>query len=796
MISRPHIYIGLFLISLSTLMYEILLTRIFSVITLYHFAFMAISIAMFGLTVGATLVYIFPNYFSRDRTQYHLALSALLFSVSIILSSVLYLRLPLQDLGTITFAFSIISVPFVFSGICICLALTKFPQQVSKLYAADLAGAAMGCVLLLYVLDITGAPTAILVVSILGGIGTLFFCAEGNFPKLSRMALIFSLLFSIIAGIHIFLVQDPPPFLRLIWVKGSLEGPTLYEKWNSFSRIRVFGDPTGPRQRPFGWGLSPSYPYELVVKELGLNIDANAYTVLTSFDGDLKKLEYLKYDITNLVHYLRPNAKTLVIGMGGGRDILSALVFKQKSVVGIEINKDIIEIVNQRFGDFTGRLDERPEVIVVNDEARSYLARSPDRFDIIQASLIDTFAASTAGAFALAENALYTIEGWKIFLEHLEPNGILTFSRWYRSNNPAEIYRLTSLASASLENIGIKHPRNHLLLVRCMVCQDHEAGVGTILVSKEPFSVKDINTIQILADRMQFQVALSPSSTLDPVLGTLASGENLDAFTKKFPENISAPTDDSPFFFNMDRMRNVVPKLWGLNLYGSPMGILGILLIGVFALTLLCIIIPLILRTDITTMKGSLPLLIYFSGIGFGFILIEISQMQRLVIFLGHPTYSLSVVLFALLLSSGLGSYLTDKIATPGIFVSVINRLLILLLMLVVFGSLTSYVINAIEGSITPVRIAVATGILFILGLFMGMAFPMGMKMASSNNLGHLTPWFWGMNGATSVCGSVLAVAIALESGISTAFWTGFSWYVVSVIAVFWMSRRKGQITT
>ena len=170
--------------------------------------------------------------------------------------------------------------------------------------------------------------------------------------------------------------------------------------------------------------------------------------------------------------------------------------------------------------------------------------------------------------------------------------------------------------------------------------------------------------------------------------------------------------------------------------------------------------------------------------------------MQRLVIFLGHPTYSLSVVLFALLLSSGLGSYLTDKITTPGIFVSVINRLLILLLMLIVFGLLTPYVINAIEGSITPVRIAVATGILLILGLFMGMAFPMGMKIASLNNLGHLTPWFWGVNGATSVCGSVLAIAIALESGISTAFWTGFSWYVVSVIAVFWMSRRRRVITT
>ena len=217
--------------------------------------------------------------------------------------------------------------------------------------------------------------------------------------------------------------------------------------------------------------------------------------------------------------------------------------------------------------------------------------------------------------------------------------------------------------------------------------------------------------------------------------------------------------------------------------------ILGTLLITVIGLTFLCIIVPLILTTNKGTLKGALPLFIFFAAIGFGFMLVEISQMQRLIIFLGHPTYGLSVVLFTLLLSSGLGSYTTQKLSDSGITNSAILRLSLLLGILVLFGVLTPYAAVLYQGSTTILRILVAIGILFPLGVFMGMAFPIGMKMAA-NRSASLAPWLWGINGATSVCASVLAVVIALNSGISASFWSGFLCYFVSLIAFVFASKN------
>ena len=789
---KKQTYLGLFTVTLATLMYEILLTRIFSVTMWYHFAFVAISIAMFGMTVGAILVYLFPHYFTQEQVKYHLALSSLLFGITIVLSFLIYLIIPFKPFvlhGSIlrlcpfVLIYAVISVPFVFSGICVSIALTKFPSKVNKLYAADLAGAAVGCILLIYTLNITDGPTAVIVIAFLSSIGSVFFTMDGDFSKLKRIAIIFSILFFFVAAFHTVMVWKQFPLIRLKYVKGGIESRPIYEKWNSFSRIKVEGDLNIPL-KPFGWGLSSAYTSDRKVRRLYMNIDANAATFLTGFDGNLNDLEFLKYDIVNLVHYSRSDANVLVIGTGGGRDILSALVFEQKSVLGIEINKDIIDAVNQKFGDFTGHLDKNPKVTFVNDEARSYIARLKDKFDIIQVSLIDTWAATAAGAFVLTENSLYTVEAWEIFLKHLTPSGILTFSRWFHRDTPGQIYRLTSLASSSLIQLGVKNPRKHIIILK-HTKQDAPAGIGTILISKEPFSDRNLDIIEKIAFKMQFEMVLSPRFSLDSTFATIASGENLNMFLKKFPINITAPTDDSPFFFNMLRIKTLfkreILKNQLININMQAVFVLVALLITVILLIFLCIIVPLILTTNKGTLRGALPLFIFFAAIGFGFMLVEISQMQRLIIFLGHPTYSLSVVLFSLLLSSGFGSYLTQKVGNP-ISTNSANLLLFLLLCsLLIFGILTPYAINAFQGSITTVRISVAIGTLFPIGLFMGMAFPIGMKMASTRSA-SLTPWLWGINGATSVCASVLAVVISLSFGISKTFWTGFSCYIVAFI--------------
>ncbi|MFH0732483.1 MAG: hypothetical protein V2A72_06140 [Candidatus Omnitrophota bacterium] len=800
-------YIGLFMVALATLMYEILLTRIFSVTMWYHFAFVAISVAMFGMTAGAILVYLNSGYFSPEKVKQHLCAASLLFAICIIFSFMTHLSIPfpgnlsraisIVSLYTIGLTYVVIAVPFVFSGICICLALTKFPKQVSRLYAADLAGAACGCVLLIYALRYTDGPTAVFVTAFFAVIGAAFFAAEAGTKRMIRITVGMALLIASFIVINTGLVNKQRPLLRLQWVKGAPERTPIYEKWNSFSRITVGGKPK-ELTKALITGPSPKYTQDTKIRQLELHIDTTAATMLTYFDKDLSKLEYLKHDIVNLAHYARDKAKVLVIGSGGGRDILSALVFEQESVVGVEINYDIVNAVNERFADFTGHLDKIPNVSFVADEARSYISRSNDRFDIIQVSLIDTWAATTAGAFILSENSLYTVEAWKIFLKHLTDRGILTFSRWYFRENPGEVYRLTSLAVAALRGLGVEDVQKHIIIARIMLGDKADApdGVGTMLVSRQPFSEKDVDLIENVIKDMGFELVLSPRFAIDSNFKTICSQKDLGRFFSEFPINIAPPTDNSPFFFHMLRLRDIFKKgLWEQGSQSFNMKavfVLGSLLIVVTALVLLCIIVPLILTAKKSALSGVLPLFIYFASIGFGFMLIEISQMQRFIVFLGHPTYSLSVVLFALLLSSGLGSYSTSwkaESSYSSVKKSIIARMLLLAGALCLFGLLTPYVINKFQGAITPVRILIVTVILFLLGFFMGMPFPIGMKMASKKS-SSLTPWLWGINGATSVFASVLAIVIALSLSISVTYWIGFFCYCAAFISIIFALKQ------
>ncbi len=811
-IAGRGVFIGLFLVALATLMYENLLTRIFSVTMWYHFAFIAISVAMFGMTLGAMIVYLLPRTFTPGRAPYHLTLYGLLFGITTVLSFLTHMSIPfitqreyvetVVGIYSMALTYIVIAVPFVMSGICVTLALTKFPHQVSKLYGADLAGAAIGCMLVIVTLRYTSGPTAVLVVALLACVGAAFFGIQGTGDRgavrlLTRIALGCAGVLAVLVVLNTALVNQQDSPFRLLWVRGEREPKPLYEKWNSFSRITIRGNPY-ERVAPLGWGMSAVTPPDTRARQLWLTIDAGAATAITAFHGDLDDVDHLKYDVTNLVHSIRSDARVLVVGSGGGRDVLSALLFGQESVTGVDINEHTIDAINNEFGNFTGYLDTYPSVQFVHDEARSYIARQDEPFDIIQISLIDTWAATTAGAFVLTENSLYTIEAWDTFLEHLTPGGVLTVSRWYFGDRPGEMYRLTSLAAAALQRQGIETPRDHIIIVKSKEIGGDAEGVGTILLSKQPFSPADVATVEAVCERMRFGVVLSPNTALDATFETLTSGDNFEPFVASYPINIAPPTDDSPFFFQMLRLRDIFNEdlleqgMMSFNMHAVR--ILGYLIVIVVVLAFLFIVLPLLLvRGSGFRVRGSGPggrvsLFVFFFCIGAGFMLVEISQMQRLIVFLGHPTYSLSVVLFTLLLSSGLGSTLTERVGPERLARAGRARFALLLAVLVVFGLLTPFVIGWFDSAQTLVRILVAVAILFPLGVFMGMAFPLGMKVAARTSP-DLAPWLWGVNGATSVCASVFAVAIALSSSISTAFWIGFLFYIG---ALFSFSRGAG----
>ena len=532
--------------------------------------------------------------------------------------------------------------------------------------------------------------------------------------------------------------------------------------------------------------MSPTLPADFQVRQLGMTIDASAGTVLTYYDGDPRTVEHLKYQVVNLAHYIRSNADVLVVGVGGGSDVLSALAFNQHSVTGVEINQQILDAVNKVYGDFTGHLDRDPRVRFVNDEARSWVARSKERFDIIQISFIDTWAATAAGAYALSENSLYTVEGWQTFLDHLTPGGVLTVSRWYAPDRPWEAYRLTALAAKVLRDRGIDDPRQHIFLATGPA---PVVPVGTIIVSPQPFSREDLATLERVARQMQFEVVLAPDHASDPTFNAILEAKDPAALASAYSFDISPPTDDRPFFFQMVRLQDVFNSVSRWEDYlARPTRVLFSLAIAVLSLTFLAIVLPLALTTKRAALRGMLPFLVFFSGIGLGFMLVEVSQLQRLIIFLGHPSYALSVVLFSLLLSSGIGSLATQRLGNPHLRLSTLWPFVPLVMLLVAFAFVTPLVIDRFDSATTPVRIAAATAMLVPIGFLMGMPFPIGMKMASLRPSAP-TAFLWGINGAMSVCASVVAVVIAMSWGISTAFWAGCVCYAVALAALAYEAR-------
>ncbi len=794
-------YIGLFLVALSTLTYEILLTRIFSVTMLYHFAFVALSLAMFGMTVGALIVYLLPSFFPTNRLHDRWALFAVLFPVALVLSFLTQLSIPFRvhpsvvALYAIGFTYAVIAVPFILSGIVICLVLTGFAPKVSRLYAADLAGAALGCILMIPIIGWSDAATAVLWVATLAAAGGIAFSRASTSRRVRASALALAGILGVSAAAHTWLVWRQFPVFRIIYVKGGFEARPLYEKWNSYSRVRVNGDPR-ELMSPQGWGLSQALPPDLRVRQLQMDIDVAAGTVMTGFDGDLSGVAHLKYDVTNFGYYLRPDGDALVVGAGGGRDVLSALAFGSRSVTAVEINKDILRTVNGRFGDFTGHLDRDPRVRFVNDEARSYIARSRQRFDNIQISLIDTWAATAAGAFVLSENSLYTVEAWTTFLARLTDRGVLSVSRWYFRDRPDEVYRMTTLAVEALARRGITEPRRHLAIVRNMHFANKPElpdGVGTLLVSSTPLTGGELEVLEREASRLRFEIVLSPRSSGDPVFDRLTGGGDLRALLATHPTNIAAPTDDSPFFFNMLRLRDVMR--FDLLDAGKQthnvkaVATLALLLAIVVTLTAACIVVPLWLTREPASLAGAGSLFMFFIAIGLGFMLVETSQMQRLIIALGHPIYGLSVVLFALLLSSCIGSYFTAGITGDTVASAGVRRMAFTVLVLGAFGLTTPAIAHAIEPLATRWRILASIGVLFPIGFMMGMAFPIGMKLAATRRE-SLTPWLWGLNGAASVLASVLSVCIALTWSISTAFWTGWMCYLLALAALVAATRQ------
>lgn len=779
----PWFLAGLFLVTLATLMLELLDTRLLSVLTWYHLSFFAVSLAMFGMAGGAVHVYLRPGEFSGQATPRALARHALVLVWAIPASHVVNLCIPLRAELGLTYVLAgalstaALAIPFYVAGIVVATALTRVPGPRGLIYAVDLLGAALGAVLVVPILGSFGISSAVLVCSALAAAGAACFARFADGPGRAPVVLALALLAAA------FVNDLSSAGLRVIHPKGTPRLADVEDEfWTIHGQVTVASSKPGI---PKYWGPGRG-ALQYRVEQRDLVIDGAAGTAMLRWGGDLQGLDWLAHDVTSLPYQLAPPGDVAVIGVGGGRDLLTALWAGSDSVTGIEINSAFLELLEGPLRDYAG-IAGRDRVGLVHDEARSYLTRTPERFDLIQMSLIDTWAATGAGAFTLSENGLYTLNGWRVVLDALEPGGRFAVSRW-----STETIRLISLATAALHERGIADVRPHLILVR-------GGGVVTLVLGLAPFDRAELRALDRVAERFAFEILLSPAvAPSAPTLAGIVRSRTPRELAQAVQDPLydyTPPTDQRPYFFNVLKPRGLLSETVSLTARGLRGNLQATLTLALLLGLALAGVIGVI---GVPLWRSGLPRLdracfahsvLYFACIGLGFMLVQIPLVQRFSIYLGHPTYTLAVILFSMILGTGIGSALSDRIPVErdrrwlrAIPLGIASLVVLVTLALQPLIDATIHLELAARSAIVAATVG-------LVGFPLGFCFPIGLRLVQPLSE-HATPWMWGVNGACSVLASVSAVAISMWAGIDVGLYAAAMLYATTAVPAAYVWQR------
>ena len=747
-----------------TLLLELALTRIFSVVFYYHFAFLAISIALFGLGVGGVL-----SYVVAPGGQIYKKLGVIsLINAALALGAVMFVLTRGADIGTFELAiiYFTIALPFIGSGIIVSLAISETIERIDKVYFFDLMGAAAGCIALVALLNAVGGPNTIISVSILfAAAGALWFSLAGC--RMGRIAGVgVGLAFTMLL-----IANFGHPFIEVHYAKGLKLRDEQYTKWNSISRI----------------GLAPD-------KDAGemIFIDADASTAIANFDFNhltASQLQDLEHQGPGIPYNLRPGAKTLIIGPGGGWDVSRSLASGSHDVTAVEINPIIAtKIMREKFPQLSRNLYLRPDVHINIEDGRSFVRRSPDKFQVIQATLVDTWASTAAGAFALSENNLYTTDAFRDYLTHLTPDGLLTFTRW-GFDPPRESLRLVSLAMSALADLGEHEPWRHVLVGRSGGKSElHGWGaLDTVIFSRTPLSDADVaRARQAFADAHMEAIYL-PGDPPNNEFGKLLLAKDPLAWERNYRFDITPVSDNRPFFFYTVQPRDVADFILQTNSKSADLKVnvavpklFDAMFVSIVAVGIILVLPPLVLGTKLPHDSSVRGFLLYFLAIGMGYILIEVAMIQKFVLFLGHPTYALTVVIFSMLVSSGLGSYTRRRLIgdNPAHLQKALAAVAILVAILAL---IVQPVLSAGVGLPFFIKVAATVLMLAPAGFAMGLPFPTGLRMLERTHAPAVR-WAWSLNAAASVLGSVGALVLALYLGIVETLLIGGALYLFAAV--------------
>jgi hypothetical protein len=780
------LFAGLFLTGFSTLLFEVSLTRVLSYTIWHHFAYVVISTALLGYGAAGSLIAVSARLRATEPRKL-LAWSAFGSALSSGGAMTLFAVLPLDPMRIFTslgqavlfVAYQMFAtVPFFFAGLVLSMAFSSRPANTDRLYFWDLLGAGAGCAVAVALMNLLTPPGATLVSAAGFALAAVAFSLRT--PLRSAAACVSAgLVIASLFGAR--LPFKPAESKHLVpemkhWVP-------IVSRWTALFHTEVLedrrlGPPLGDEDE---WGVSRHKARNVQHMRFVINHDASAGAPL--YDLRQGGLDHLDHHVLRFPYFVaNQRPRVLVIGVGAGRDVVTALRNGASRVTAVELDGATVQIVKNEMNGVLKGLFHRPDVELVNSEGRHFIKTTDQRFDVIQLTGVDTLAAAFSGAYVLAENYLYTVEAFHDYLDHLRPGGVLSFATGdFDANQPKATARMVSVARQALLERGHERPQDHMAVI------DSQTLLSEIMIKEGGFSKNEVSSLFLHAYDLQFVARLLPGGVGAPPYVQLASldGPARQRLFEALRYDVTPTTDDRPFFFAYYRWSDLLSRDFLGPDHTTAMGQLVLVLLGLILTLLggLFILGPLLPgRLPDVPKRTALGVLGYFLAIGVGFMLFEISLMQRFVLFLGHPTYSLSITLASLLASLGLGSFLSrrwlgkERTALPAgvLAIAALAAFYILLLPRIQAALL--------ESSFTT-RALASVLLLCPLGLVAGMFFPLGIFVAARADT-RLVPWAWGINGCASVTGTVTAVLLAMSYGFQAVWMLSVVIYAAGTAAL------------
>jgi spermidine synthase len=783
-----HKYVAIGLVACSMLMHEILLTRICALRLQFHFAFLVISNCLLGLGASGSLLSVYQDRWRREQRAW-LGYFTLAYTLCLVVTYVVLREYPIAERLVLSKPADLLAlsgfalagaVPFVFGGVVVGMLLTFNAERVNRLYAVDLIGAGIGCIGCPLLLPRVGAAGVFLVTVLLGIIASVVVLrARFGGAAIATGAVAGLIVIGLLPSLD---QRFPMPSKGEVDIPRAFEGLLKLGKpfsiWTSNSRIDLVRAPKGMPPVVFMRGTKkndlPPFP-----EWAGISQDATAGTFILDYSETPSGLEMLRGSMYSASYRLKPGARVLVIGLGGGNDVWAAKANGALSAKAIELNWPIVDIHRKLLPRFSKKLLADPSVQFVVDEGRSALMRETTKYDVIQMSGIDTWTALASGAYVLAENYLYTREALASMYQRLAPDGVIQVARFAAE---MEALRLLSNMRAALSDVGSSDEVEHSVMA--LRTPDHMMAV---MLKKGTWSAEEQASTGAFAERNGIDIVYLPDRPGSGVINDFIRAKDRHVLIDDFPTNIEPTDDDRPYFFNYAKWQHPIESMRHFSDHpavsqGNPLFILMQLGLSI-VLSALFVLLPLRRRGRPSAPSMGLSRYgVYFAGLGLGFIFIEIAVIQKLTLFLGQPVYSLTVTLFSLLVFTGVGSLLFGARFAPGDRrVWVVPAALVLYLGLFALGA-QPFVMHFI-GLALPLRIAITVALLAPLGCLLGVPFAHGIRTLERDNP-SLGPWAWAINGCMSVIGSILTVIVSMNFGFAVVLWIAAITYIVAFAAL------------